>query len=224
VADTPTGRWQMNRLDILARLNGRLLRTFSARTLSTLREYLPVRLVLPHVEPILAANVHKEIEKDRLVITRAALRGDTDEPGNDELGMLFEATRAIDQRFLDQLRRLPVGLEIDYGIVRPIRTQRFVVLLEAAREVLRMWDEHERLRAALQRRFSSGDLKQLLNRLLSLYAEETHALSRAVQLPVLLAPARDLFADKLLEVMRRHGDALARDAATVVFQARPTRR
>jgi len=214
----------MNRTNTLARLNGRLLRTFSARTLSTLRQYLPVRLVLPHVEPILAANVNKEIEKDRFVIARAARHTDADKPGSNTLDALFEATRGIDQQFLNQLRRLPVGLEIDYQIVRPVRTQRFAVLLGAANTVLRVWDDHQRLRAALQRSFSPGELEQLLNRLLSLYAEETHGLSRAVQLPMLLAPARDLFADKLLEVMRRHGEQLAHEATAVVFRVRADRR
>jgi len=213
----------MNRLDTLARLNGRLLQTFNARTLATLREYLPVRLVLPHVEPILAANVNKEIVKDRLVITRATQYGDTVEPDDDALATLFEATRAIDQQFLDQLRRLPVDLEIDYGIVRPIRTKRFIVLLGTARDVLRAWGGTTRLRIVLQSRFSPSDLEQLLIRLLSLYAEETHALSRAVQLPMLLSPARDLLADKLLEVMCRHGDRLAHDATALVFRAHANR-
>jgi len=209
----------MDRVHALARLNGCLLRAFSARTLSALRQYLPVRLVLPHVEPILTANVDKEIQKDRFVIVGAAHDGDTDDADNDEIDRLFGATRAIDQRFLDQLRRLPVGLEIDYGIVRPIRTKRFSVLLAATREVLRAWGEHERLRAALQRRFSPTELESLLNQLLSLYAEETHALSCAVQLPMLLGPARDFFAAKLLDVMRQHGRQLARDATATVFRA-----
>jgi hypothetical protein len=32
---------------------------------------LPLRLALPHLEPVLALNVGKEVEKDTLVIRRA---------------------------------------------------------------------------------------------------------------------------------------------------------
>ena len=55
----------------LARLNGRILATYSRRTTTALRAALPLRLALPHLEPVLALNVEKEVEKDRLVILRA---------------------------------------------------------------------------------------------------------------------------------------------------------
>ena len=43
----------MNRARRLARLNGRILRLFSRRTIVALRAALPMRLALPHLEPVL---------------------------------------------------------------------------------------------------------------------------------------------------------------------------
>ena len=58
----------------LARLNGRILNAYSRRTAAALRAALPLRLALPHLEPVLALNVDKEVQKDRLVILRAPSR------------------------------------------------------------------------------------------------------------------------------------------------------
>jgi hypothetical protein len=37
---------------------------FSRRTIVALRAALPMRLALPHLEPVLMLNVGKEVEKD----------------------------------------------------------------------------------------------------------------------------------------------------------------
>jgi len=210
----------MNHVHALVRLNGALLRAFSTSTLDELRAFMPVRLVLPYVEPILAANVAKEIEKDRLVIARAAKAGAPTGLPATEIEALFEATRAIDRRFLEQLGRLPVHLTIDYATVRPIRLRRIATLVNATRDLLDRWGPTVRLRAALQTCYAPAEFEQLLTKLLGLYAEETHALSRAVELPLLLAPVRDVFAGKLLEVMRERGVHLARQATAAAFRSR----
>ncbi len=61
----------MLRAKTLARFNGRILKVYSQRTATAIRAALPLRLALPHLEPVLALNVEKEIEKDALVILRA---------------------------------------------------------------------------------------------------------------------------------------------------------
>ena len=60
-----------NHARVLARLNRALLEAFSRRTTEALRGTLPLRLALPHLEPLLARNVAKEVRKDALVIARA---------------------------------------------------------------------------------------------------------------------------------------------------------
>lgn len=60
----------MDRSGALAVLNRKILEAYSRRTTDTLRAALPLRLALPHLEPVLARNVAKEMQKDALVIRR----------------------------------------------------------------------------------------------------------------------------------------------------------
>jgi hypothetical protein len=57
----------MDRSDALALLNRKILEAYSRRTINTLRAALPLRFALPHIEPVLASNVAKEMKKDALV-------------------------------------------------------------------------------------------------------------------------------------------------------------
>ena len=86
----------MKRAKSLARLNGRILDIYSRRTTTALREALPLRLALPHLEPVLALNVDKEIQKDRLVILRAGeLATDVAPDWHELLPQLLQATVRI---------------------------------------------------------------------------------------------------------------------------------
>lgn len=211
------GPGRMRRGKILATLNGRLLREFSGRTIERLRAYRLVRLVLPHVEPILAANVDKEIEKDRIVLARAVETQASDIDPEPELTALFEATLAVDRSFLQQLERLPVRLKVDYALIRPLRLQRIELLFDGAHRILQAWPPDAHLRFAVNTAHTAESFEKTLWQLLNLYAEETRALSRAVHLPLLLARAREPFAEALLDIMRRTGAELAREATTQLF-------
>ena len=61
----------MDRVRVLAELDRRILETYSRRTTQALRAALPLRLALPHLEPLLARNVAKEVRKDELAIRSA---------------------------------------------------------------------------------------------------------------------------------------------------------
>ena len=99
----------MNPAHSLARLNGRILDAYSRRTTTALRAALPLRLALPHLEPVLALNVEKEVQKDRLVILRACELIPAGPPDwNEVLPQLLQATREIDRRFLSRLGAFPV--------------------------------------------------------------------------------------------------------------------
>ena len=63
----------MDRPGALAGLNRRILEAYSRRTTDTLRAVLPLRVALPHLDPVLARNVAKETQKDALVIRRAGV-------------------------------------------------------------------------------------------------------------------------------------------------------
>lgn len=208
----------MKRARSLARLNGRILHAFSQRTTTALHAALPLRLALPHLEPVLAMNVAKEIRKDTLVILRA------NEPAtevaadwNEILPQLLQATKEIDRGFLGSVGKFPVEIVIRYEEIAPIRTRRIKLLHDAARKILTARDTDRRLRDAMRASFSRDEFAQLLHELFRLYAEETRSLSRSVRLPGPLVPLRELIAQELLNVMLRVARPLALEIATTVF-------
>lgn len=209
----------MDRARALASLNGKILAAYSRRTVDSLRAALPLRLVLPHLEPVLALNVEKEVRKDALVIGCAgeALASGSP-PGPEAVRRLFDATKAIDRDFLERVGAFPVRIVIRYDDIAPVRLQRIECLLEAAHRVLTAWRAGVGLRAALSVTYPQPDLERLLRELLRLYAIETRALSRAVRLPALLAPLRELAAERLFDVMSELARRLAAELARSVYR------
>lgn len=211
----------MKRAKALARLNGRILNAYSRRTTTALRATLPLRLALPHLEPVLALNVAKEVEKDTLVIMRTReLATDTVPNWNELLPQLLQATKEIDRMFLARVGRFPVEIVIRYEEIAPIRARRMKLLHEAALRILHAHRSESRLRGAMHASFSRDEFAQLLHELFRLYAEETRSLSRSVRLPGPLVPLRELIAQELLNVMLGVARPLAQEIAAATF--RPT--
>lgn len=209
----------MKRARSLARLNGRILHVFSQRTTAALRAALPLRLALPHLEPVLALNVTKEVRKDTLVILRAfELAAESLEAGTDTLPQLLHATKEIDRMFLDRVGNFPVGIVIRYEEIAPIRIRRIKLLHDAALKILTPRDGKPGLRGAMHASFSRDEFSQLLYELFRLYAEETRSLSRSVRLPTLLVPLREMIAQELLNVMLRVARPLALEIASIAYR------
>lgn len=204
----------MKRAKALARLNGRMLHAYSRRTIAALRAALPLRLALPHLEPVLALNVAKEVEKDTLVIRRAGEPAAMESPEPGELlAQLMLATKEIDRDFLARVGNFPVEIVVRYDEITPIRARRIKLLHDAVRKVLAAGEAESGLRAALRACYSREEFAQLLYELFRLYAEETRSLSRSVRLPRPLVPLRELIAQELLDVMLRVAWSLAREIA-----------
>lgn len=211
----------MNRARSLARLNGRILHAFSQRTTTALRAALPLRLALPHLEPVLTLNVAKEVRKDALVILRAGqTEADASSVQDEVLLQLLQATKDIDREFLGSVGSFPVEIVIRYDEIVPIRARRIKLLFDAARNILAAENRPHRLRSAMQATFAREALAQLLYDLLRLYAEETRSLSRSVRLPGPLVPLRELIAQELLNVMLRVARPLALEIVAIAY--RPT--
>jgi hypothetical protein len=205
----------------LARLNGRILNIYSRRTTAALRAALPLRLALPHLEPVLALNVDKEVKKDTLVIQDARdLPAGSAPDWNALLPQLLQATKEIDRMFLARVGRFPVEIVVRYEEIVPIRARRMKLLHEAALRILHAHGTGCRLRSAIHASFSREEFEQLLYELFRLYAEETRSLSRSVRLPGPLAALRELIAQELLNVMLGVAKPLALEIAAAAF--RPT--
>lgn len=209
----------MDRAAHLAALNGSLLHAFSWRSLATLRSSSALRLVLPHVEPLLALNVSKEIRKDRLAFHAAAQAAACGAPPDAQTAArVLESTKAIDREFLRRLDDFPLRLEISYARVAPVRLRRIERLLDAAYRLLAHWPARTRLRSVIQAQYSMEAYEQLILSLLRLYGEEAGALARAVQLPRLLAPLTERLVRRLDSTLAEVAPRLARDAVTVAYR------
>lgn len=214
----------MDRPGTLAGLNRRILEDYSRRTVDALRAVLPLRVALPHLEPVLARNVAKETQKDALVIRRA---GETvaaaRHPDREVLSGLLDATKEIDRTFLAQVGRLPIGIVVPYHEIAPIRMQRIERLFAAASRIVGAWHRGRGLRAVLQESYPRAEFERLLWDLLRLYAVETRVLSRSVQLPVLVVPLREHIAQRLYETMSNIARGLAGELTFMVFGKNPLR-
>lgn len=210
----------MKQARALARLNGRILHAFSQRTTTALRAALPLRLALPHLEPVLALNVAKEVRKDTLVILCASeLAAEAATDWNAVLPELLQATKEIDRDFLDRVDRFPVDIVIRYEEIAPIRSRRMALLHDASKKLLAAREAESRMRGAIQAAFPREDFEFLLFELFRLYAEETRSLSRSVRLPGPLALLRELIAQELLNVMLRVARPLAAEIANKAYQS-----
>ncbi|MCK9388261.1 MAG: hypothetical protein M0Q22_07685 [Sulfuritalea sp.] len=214
----------MKRARSLARLNGRIVHVFSQRTTAALRAALPLRLALPHLEPVLAQNVAKEVAKDALVILRAYELAAEEVPPAwaDVLQQLLGATREVDRSFLARVGKFPVGIVIRYEEIEPIRARRIKLLYDIAQKILAVENKRRRLRGAMHATFSRDEFAQLLEQLFRLYAAETRSLSRSVRLPGLLVPLREMIAQELHNVMLRVARPLALEIAATTFRPATT--
>jgi hypothetical protein len=207
----------------LASLNRRMLEAFSRRTVDALRVHLPLRIVLPHLERILAPNVEKEVRKDTLVIQRAGEALATKAaPGPEIIAQLLDASKEIDRLFLQEVARFPVRIVIRYDEIAPVRRQRIERLFDASSRILAAGRDEADLRRAIRSCYSPQDLDTLLRAVLWHYALEIDSLSRSVKLPALLGPARRILMQKLSGVMNVVATQFARELTELVY--RPTRR
>ncbi len=162
------------------------------------------------LEQVLALNLAKEVRKDTIVIRAAAA------PAEAGLDVLVERTKSIDRDFLRRVARFPVEIVIRYEEIEPVRRRRIERLFAAAQRVLAAWAPGQGAREALCAAFPGAQLEALLHELLSLYGEETLALSRSVRVPTLLRPLRDAAARRLVGIMDSVSARLAKEAAAAM--------
>lgn len=209
----------MDRPSALARLNGKVLEEYSRRTIEELRKALPLRLALPHIQPVIELNLGKEVTKDALVI-RCASVDPARPPEPEAVRQLFMETRRIDDDFVAHAAAFRVRLVVPYGEVEPLRMARITRLMASTGRILTAWSAHNCLRTALRVAYTQIELEATLRQILDLYARETRALTRSVRLPALIEPLRERMAQHLLDVMARASDRLARDIAKGVYRER----
>ena len=108
--------------------------------------------------------------------------------------------------------RVEVTTEDQVVTVTLPRSEFLELGLDTAYRILEGWGRGRRLRET----FGASELERRLAGILRLYAEETLALSHGVHLPRVLAPVRELIAQRLRDAMLRAANSLVRAAAVAV--------
>ena len=209
----------MDKVRVLCAMSGAMMQEFSTRTAARLGDHTLFRLMLPAFRAFLDINVRKEIEKDRLVIMRAAdaQRADST-PQDADIQRLLQQAREIDQKFLQQAAVFPVSIHIEYRDIEEFRRRRIERLLELAGRLLAQWETMPRFRAAVARLYSRAEFESLLREILELYSAETKMLSRSVHIPQIFNFARDSLSETVHTVMVSVAKGLATELTRKVYR------
>ncbi len=196
-----------------------MMETFSQRTVEGLKGYTLFRLALPAFQSFLDINVGKEIEKDRMVITKAAsLHQSGARPDSVHVAALLQDAREVDEAFVRKAAVFPIDIQIQYQDIEHYRQQRIEVLLQTSYRILTQWPDASSFRSAVSELYSEAQFQDLLNEILNLYAMETRMLSRSVRIPHLLTLARDAVTQPITEVMEKEAKTLARSLTHTVYR------
>jgi hypothetical protein len=204
-------------------MNGAMMQEFSMRTAARLGDHTLFRLMLPAFRAFLNINVRKEIEKDRLVIIRAAAAQHAGSaPQEADIQRLLQQAREIDQKFLQQAAVFPVSIHIEYRDIEEFRRRRIERLLELARRLLAQWEVTLRFRAVVAHLYSRAEFESLLRENLELYSAETKMLSRSVRIPQIFNFARDSLSETVHSVMVSVAKGLASELTHKVYRRVPS--
>ena len=209
----------MNRVKVLCAMNRVMLQAFSQRTVEGLKSHTLFRLALPPFQSFLDINVDKEVEKDRMVIVRAAeLYQSGTRPGQEHMTALLQEARKIDQTFLRKATVFPVDIQIQYQDIEQYRQRRIELLLQTSYQIITQWQGLSSFRAAVNELYNEQQFRDLLHNLLKLYASETRMLSHSVRIPYPLSLARDSVTLTITSVMQQEAETLAKSLAHRVFK------
>ena len=199
-------------------MNRYMMEAFSQRTVEGLKNYSLFRLALPAFQSFLDINVSKEVEKDQIVIARAAELNQTGfQPGSAHINALLHKSRKIDQAFLRKASAFPINIQIQYQDIEQYRKMRIELLIQSSYNILSHWEHKSSFRSTVYELYNEDQFRDLLQNLLGLYADETRMLSRSVRIPSLLSLARDSVTQTITTVMDQEAKALARSLAHTIY-------
>jgi hypothetical protein len=207
-----------NRVDILCNADRRMMLDFSRLCLSRLGNHLAFTLLLSIFEDYLDANVHKEIEKDRLIIRRSA---DAFDNGGDRAAVnvdeLFEMTKRVDEEFLRGISGSLFSLRINYSDIAEIRRKRILSIIGMVFDLLLNWDEGLPFSEVVKLTFGEEQYGRILREILHLYNLETKLLSSHVFCHGPASKLQGLFAEKLFDIMESAAGEIAGSLARLSF-------
>jgi len=204
---------------VLCEMNRFMMHEFSRRTAAGLGDYKTFKVLLPPFQSFLDINVRKEVEKDRLVILRAAeAQAAERQLGPQDTERLLRKARDIDQAFVRDVSLLPISISIQYGDIEHVRRRRIEQLLEAVYRLLVVWNNVAGFRAAICALYDRREFQSFLHENLRLYSVEIRMLGNSVRVPRVLAFARDTLTQTVYSVTEKVAAELAGELAAKVFR------
>jgi hypothetical protein len=212
----------LDKASVLCEKDGIMLREFSGRVVKRVSGR-PLRAIrLPFIGAYLDANIMKEVEKDRLIICRAAdaLKAGKG-PGDLDLDALFEETKSVDRTFVKNLRIPSLSVRVRYEDFAGIRKDRIRLLAGAVHDILRGWDDESPFEERLRAVYAEEEFKRAVTGILHLYNCETRMLSRSIRFFPPFHLAMTAFADALFDAMEAVSRDLADEYAKLIYQGVP---
>lgn len=207
----------MDKVGVLCDKDKALLEEFSKRVLQHIGG-LTLFAHLPFITDYLEANVRKEAEKDRVVITRAAAAFPSC-AGDEALivDSLFEETKTVDAAFVKTLLIPSLVITVCYEDIADIRKKRIQLLLKAVYGLLAQWEDAASFEECVRKTYSKQGLKEELGEMLHLYNLEIRNLNNSIRFLPPFKGAVNFFADALFDAMQTASTDLVRDCGKKIF-------
>ena len=203
-------RNEVCKVDVLCDKDREMMLEFSRLSVKRLNSHLPLKLFLSLFQQFFDANVLKEIEKNRSVISHAAAGF---ERGKDRAEMdvneLFEMTKKVDTEFVRNTANPLFSVEVRYDDFAEIRKKRIAALADMVFDLFYNWQTVVHFHHVVKITYTEERYKKMLSEILHLYNVETRMLSKSITFHGPAGRVKDLFADKLFATMEKTAGDIA---------------
>lgn len=208
----------MDKVRVLCDKDREMLYEFSRRSLDGVkRDSSLLSLTFSLFSRYMDANVGKEVEKDRLIIEESASAFASGRPVCDlDLEDIFEKTKTIDRKFVDNLAVPGFLFSLHYGDFADIRIRRIWRIARTVYALLKNWREPETFSGAVRSAYTEKEFGEILVEILHLYNLETRTLAEALHSP--FRKKINAYLESLFESMERVMHDLAGSCAKNIFR------
>jgi hypothetical protein len=206
----------MDKVGVLCEKDHVMMHEFSRSSLERVSGHSLLSLTLSFFSGYMEANVKKEVEKDRLIITEAASAFETGRPACDlDLEDIFEKTKKIDKAFLNSLTIPSFAIHVRYSDFADIRIQRIWRIARTVYSLLGRWPDGATFADAARKAYARKEFKEIIVEILHLYSLETRMLGDSIRSP--FHKAISAYAETVFHAMEQTMDKLANSYTEKIF-------
>lgn len=174
----------MDKVGILCEKDSVMMHEFSRLSLDRIKGHSLLSVTISFFSSYMEANVEKEVEKDRLIIEEAAAAFKAGRPACDlDLEDIFEKTKKIDKKFMDNLMIPSFSFSVRYSDFADIRIQRIWRIARSVYTLLEKWPDGAPFAEAAKKAYAGKTFRGLIVEILHLYNLETRMLGDAIRSP-----------------------------------------